>query len=97
MPRPYRLSPEVRARRADPEVRAKMSAARKAAWADPEMRAKMSAAIQAAFADPEKNPLAGLTPDQRRIYNKLRAHGLGRIEALAEARREVRPSSREVA
>jgi hypothetical protein len=34
------------------ETRAKMSAARKAAWADPAVRAKMSAARKAAWADP---------------------------------------------
>ena len=37
---------------ADPAVRAKMSAARKAALADPAVRAKMSAASKAALADP---------------------------------------------
>jgi len=36
----------------DPAVRAKMSAARKAALADPAVRAKMSAARKAALADP---------------------------------------------
>ncbi|HUC70345.1 MAG TPA: hypothetical protein VMS01_04055 [Stellaceae bacterium] len=35
------------------EVRARMSAASKAAWADPEVRARMSAASKAALADPE--------------------------------------------
>ena len=42
---------------ADPAVRAKMSAARKAAWADPAVRAKMSAARKAAWADREEREL----------------------------------------
>jgi hypothetical protein len=42
----------MKGRHHSPEVRAKMSAARKAAWADPAVRAKMSAARKAAWADP---------------------------------------------
>ena len=37
----------------DPEVRQRMSAARKKAWADPEVRQRMSAARKKALADPE--------------------------------------------
>ncbi|WP_135210390.1 hypothetical protein [Vitreimonas flagellata] len=40
-------------RRTDPEVRARMSEARKKAWADPEVRARMSEARKKAWADPE--------------------------------------------
>jgi hypothetical protein len=39
--------------RCHPEVRARMSAARKKQWADPEVRARMSAASKKALADPE--------------------------------------------
>ena len=47
-----RRSEGQRRRFADPEVRARMSAARKKAWADPEVRARMSAARKKAWADP---------------------------------------------
>ena len=44
---------EMQKRTADPEVRARMSAASKKAWADPEVRARMTAASKKALADPE--------------------------------------------
>lgn len=65
--------------RHSPEVRAKMSAAAKAALADPEVRAKMSAAR-----NPER---AALTPEQRADYDTLRRKGgYSRDEALAIVR-----------
>lgn len=72
MARHYKLTPEGRARKADPAVRAKMSAASKAAWA-------------------LKNPdLAGLSPEQFRVYKALRAKGCTKEEASREARRPRR-------
>ena len=87
--RRLRRNLRISAALADPEVRARMSAARKAALADPEVRARMSAARKAALADPEVRARLGrkklpLTPEQRKIYRKLRAV-IGREAALAEA------------
>ena len=47
-----RKSERMQGRRHSDVTKAKMSAARKAAWADPAVRAKMSAARKAAWADP---------------------------------------------
>lgn len=83
---------------ADPEVRARRCAAIKAALACPELRARMTAEIRAAMARPEVRArmnaakrLPDLTPEQRRVYAKIRKE-LGRAEALAEALRS--PESR---
>lgn len=77
------------------DTRAKMSAARKAAWADPEVRAKMSAASKAALADPEVRAkmhphLAALTPQERADYDTLKKAGYRKAEALALVTRNRR-------
>jgi tripartite-type tricarboxylate transporter receptor subunit TctC len=69
-----------------PEVRAKISAARKKALADPEVRAKMSAARKKAWADKWPD-LARLTADELQIYKTLRRKECGHAEALAEIHR----------
>ena len=56
-----------------PEVRARMSAARKKALSDPEVRARMSAASKKAWSDPEVRArrLAWCPPDMRDLYAEL--------------------------
>ena len=72
-----------RGRKHDPDVRARMSEARKKALADPDVRARISEARKKAWADPEKNPLAALTETERADYDCVkRAMRYTRAEAL---------------
>ena len=38
-------------------------------------------------ADPARNPLADLTPEQRKIYSKLRSRGIAKADAIAAAKK----------
>lgn len=78
------------------EERAKRGAARRGKKHSDETRAKISAAAQARMADPatRQKAVAQLadwraghsprTPENQRLYDKLRRHGLSRAEALRE-------------
>ena len=100
MTRTYRMSPEKRALKAermkalnaDPEFKAKLSAASsermKALNADPEFKAKTAERMKALHADPEFNPLVRLTDRGRRVYNTLRRKGFTFEQAFTEALKE---------
>lgn len=96
MTRPYNLSPEGRERLAANGRRA-LAIMR----ADPEKLARQKEAARAALVAGRKNPVyeirrahlsrlatsLGLTDEQRKVYDKLRRHGVAKPEALAAARR----------
>ena len=88
-PKGRKRSPETRAKmskshrgkKLSAETRAKMAEARRGKSHSPETRAKIAAAHR------KRRGLPELTPDQRKIYGKIRPI-LGRAAALEEALRE---------
>ncbi len=65
---------------ADPAASKRRSEAVKRAWTDPEVRRRMSEAIKRSW---DKRRLPEMTPEQRRLYVKLRPI-VGREAALEE-------------
>ena len=103
------LSPESRAKaaermrklNADPEFKAATSERMRKLHADPEFKAKLSERaserMRKLHADPEFKaklaPLAHLTADERKLYNKMRARGVSRDEALSALSRATKKAA----
>ena len=78
-----------------PQTRAAASERMRKLHADPAFKEKhreaASERMRKLNADPafkeKHHPLAGLSDEQRKLYHKLRANGIGRAEALAEVQK----------
>lgn len=87
----------------DPDYRARVSEGMKRRWNDPEYRERVTEALRRAHSAPERRAqmaeamrgrweasglaLPPMTPEQRKVYDKLRRL-IGRDAALAEALRD---------
>ena len=74
-----------------PEGKAKAAERMRKLNADPDFKAKNSERMRKLHADPDFKarhaPLADLSPEQRKLYQKLRTNGIDRAEALAEVQK----------
>ena len=80
-----------------PESRAKAAERMRKLNADPEFKAATSERMRKLHADPEFKaklaPLAHLTADERKLYNKMRARGVSRDEALSALSRATKKAA----
>ena len=80
-----------------PEAKLKAAERMRKLNADPEFKAATSERMRKLHADPEFKakhaPLAQLTADERKIYNKMRACGVSREEALAALSRATKKAA----
>jgi len=87
---------------ADPDFKAATAERMRKLHADPDFKAATAERMRKLHADPDFKarhaPLANLTDEQRKLYQKLRsAGGLSRAEALAEVQRPAISRPREAA